>query len=349
MCTGDRKIKPGRFSSHIGAQPFTNCPTCFRWSLTYATNDVLAVRCVCNKAWRTLEKWDVGFEIINATSLFNCKFLRTRVKHVSFNLCRAYYYPSSSKLSSSVICRHSGRLRDLIWKARRADFERRLTTALSECKQLRSASFHCGRRPMIMVLTAELVKSVCKNLLSVQITNCPKDLTDASVGALATSCPDLRWAEFSTCDTLTGASVEALLTSCRQLQFMRFFWCAAVRSVDASALQTTCPQLQSVDFSRCERLTDEGVQAVTRNCPKLQSASFSHCYRLTDASVMALASNSKDLRWIEFNECTRLTYASAEALSTFPQLQSVELYNCVELLTDAAVKALVRTGACVYY
>ena len=88
--------------------------------------------------------------------------------------------------------------------------------------------------------------------------------------------------------TLVDASIGALAGNCHQLKSVNFCGCELLTDASIRALAENCHQLKSVDLHDCKRLTDASIVAFAGSCPLLKSVNFACCTLITDASIAAL-------------------------------------------------------------
>jgi len=165
---------------------------------------------------------------------------------------------------------------------------------LSACQGLGDAavkalSLHCPLRTLRLARCSALgdagVEALAANLgLRLQhldVSFCQR-LTDRSLLALGTHCPQLRVLELNSCKSLGTAGLAAL-AGCAHLRYLDLSCLWALQD-DTLTLLAACP-LSTLLLFRCGRLTDASVSNL--RCP-LQHLSLRACKLLTDASLQSL-------------------------------------------------------------
>ena len=172
------------------------------------------------------------------------------------------------------------------------------------CSQLLSLNLQQCTRNITDASMIALAQGGCPNLTSLNLCDC-KEITDAGVIALAQGCKKLSALNLKFCKHITDAAVIALAQGCPRLSYLDLGWCKQITNAAVIALAQGCPRLSHLDLAECYMITDEGVIALAQGCPELATLSLYECERLTDASIIALAGCRKlkklDLRYTEFD------------------------------------------------
>lgn len=69
------------------------------------------------------------------------------------------------------------------------------------------------------------------------------------LGALASSCPSLRWVDLSGCTCLTDAGVQTLARCCTGLEVISLMGCTALSDRAMQELGSNCHRLNTVSIS----------------------------------------------------------------------------------------------------
>ena len=216
---------------------------------------------------------------------------------------------------------------------------------------VRSAKFRDNRNMTDATVTA--MAPYCTHLTDVDMDHCV-NLTDAAVAALASNAPQLTKVKMHNFNLLTDASIRALATHCAglkcvDLSSVGFTLAGAISALASCAKLTDICYLERGEPYFCWGLSDFGtvppphcplLEALTLHCTGLQRLWINDCRDLTDSAVRMLASNCTQLTNVSFRECPNLTDNGVLALAS----------HCPELtwidfargprVTDAGIEAL---------
>ena len=135
------------------------------------------------------------------------------------------------------------------------------------------------------------------------VTQLPR-MTDAAIGALASSLPRLHTLLLSRCPLLTSASLHAIAASLRCLHSLSVSWCALMADDGLCAL-STLERLQSLTVSRLPRLTDRALLALSR-CEALSALDVSGCQSITDVGLGYVGRGCRELKSLNVSGCYKV-------------------------------------------
>ena len=205
---------------------------------------------------------------------------------------------------------------------------------------LKRADFRAWSRTVDDAAVAAVV-STC--LSSLDLSGCK--ITDATVVAVASGCPQLESFDLQGCKMITTAAVVELASWCKKLASLnlRNSYCGEFSDATVVALASGCPHLVSLDLGDSENFTDAAVVALASRCKKLVSLNLNSGagnYHITVKAVVLLASQCKQLKSLGLNSCYNITDEAVAAVASWcSQLESLDLGHCRHI-TDAAAVAL---------
>lgn len=201
-----------------------------------------------------------------------------------------------------------------------------------------------------------------------QLTSC-RNITDATVSALAQNCTALKGIDLRNCDQLTDEPLEQLVTRCRNIASIDISGCFEVGNAPVKALGNHCRSLTHMDLGGLHRVTDTSLRVVTRNCSNLKwiglrgckasdvtlsliarcsslvHLNFRGCRDFTDFALAPVAEGTGSLTFLDLGGCDRLTSKSVAVFTgKNPNLTHVDLRAC-RLVLDSTVRLVAR--ACV--
>jgi F-box/leucine-rich repeat protein 14 len=174
-------------------------------------------------------------------------------------------------------------------------------------------------------------------------------LTDQGMRAVS-RLASLTFLNLSWCRNVTDAGVRAVVSSCTALEYLNLYACNNITDKGMRAV-SSLPALTTLNLSFC--VTDKGilirdshdepifVRAVS-SCTALTSLNLSSNYELTEKGMRAVSSCTS-LKSLDLRECFKLTDEAVRALSSLPALTSLNLSHCY--VTAAGVQALRSTTA----
>ena len=99
---------------------------------------------------------------------------------------------------------------------------------------------------------------------------------------------DLTELNFRWCELITDATILAIAESCPLLKIVDLAFSDRITDASVAVLARSCPQLESLNLSCCALLTDVSVTAFARNCPQLESVILYGSRHITGDAFAAL-------------------------------------------------------------
>lgn len=206
------------------------------------------------------------------------------------------------------------------------------------------------------------VAKYCHSLQSLALNGCKK-LTDRSITALLTFCPNIASLSLAHLPFITNEVLQSMAPQLKKLSILSLNGCSNVADSSIRAISEHCTSLQSLSLFSL-KITDEAVQCVAERCKDLVSLSISGCVKvtdkgavkimhllklqslylngakITDRSILLIALNCSSIRALSLNDCEMLTDKAIVGLSRFcTQIQSLSMNNCG--VTAVGVKSLI--------
>lgn len=94
-------------------------------------------------------------------------------------------------------------------------------------------------------------------------------LTDASIMAVAETCPKLAVLNVSANSRLTDVSIKAVAENCANLTMLDVSQCRKITDASIMAIAENCRRLTSLDFEGCDKVTNVAIKAVVTSCPSI--------------------------------------------------------------------------------
>lgn len=207
----------------------------------------------------------------------------------------------------------------------------------------------------------------CYRIRSVVLEGCTS-VTDISVAALASGCPDLTLLNLHCCEKVSSSGLLVLgdlkylstldvrRTKVTEAGLEAFVMCdfslsslslSITRLADATiAALGRHATFTALTLENCRQLTDDNVIALAQHCPKLLLLSLDLSRRITDISLAALGERCPLLEQVRFDSCFKLTDKGLEALASgCPRLTAVDfdgVHNGCRLVTDCGMLAIAK-------
>lgn len=215
------------------------------------------------------------------------------------------------------------------FKASSSDLTAETINAIAGCTSLNSLDISgCGE------LTDEALQTMVTGcvLTSINVSGCRK-LTDEAITVVASS--SLQSLNVAYCGKLlTDASIKAVAASCPALTSLNVADCKFLTDASITAIATGCSSLTSLDLSRCKGLTDDSIKALAAGCPSLTYLNVRNCEQLTDGAIKALAT-LPELASLRIFGCRKLTDESIRALAGCAKLTTLDTTNTFRQLFRA--------------
>lgn len=222
----------------------------------------------------------------------------------------------------------------------------------------------------------DLVAKTCgSRLLSLDLSQCVRLLSDVGVVALLRVCPRLTRLDLSHC-RFTDVAVEAAAQNCPALTSLDYSWNGSgvgdrsARAVAAHCRKLThlalcgsrvtdgallslacaCPSLVTLEVRGCHLLSEAGFVAVASQLPRQTRLHLAQWRHVSDASVDLLAHKCHRLTELDVSMCDRVgDEAVARAASGFPHLRALLCYGVGRLqaphLASSSLEMLCLSGS----
>eukprot|EP01052_Picozoa_sp_SAG31_P036131 SAG31_NODE_4464_length_3212_cov_1.240283_3_plen_287_part_00 len=174
------------------------------------------------------------------------------------------------------------------------------------------------------------------NLVDISISDC--EIDDATVAAVARSCPNLRKFDISGSSQVSAHSI-LMLSGCRQLQSLSFGDIGGADS--ANDMMGSESGSESGQASALVTIRDEHIESLALNTPNLQDIEITGCCNVTGRAVSDLLIHCPQLRKLSLVSCDAFVNCAIPANAFFHNLQALQLQNC-GYTTDSAVRTLVQ-------
>eukprot|EP00899_Mesostigma_viride_P005740 jgi/Mesvir1/15167/Mv04848-RA.1 len=180
----------------------------------------------------------------------------------------------------------------------------------------------------------------CQEVKYLNLAGC-KDVTHATLVAVAGSCTGLEALDVSSCD-VGDAGVQAVAEHCQGLRRLTMFDCSLVSDGTLRSLAQHAPQLEALEASGTS-VTDEGITALAQGCKHLLRLVVPE--GVTDVGITQVAARCPDLEQLGVHGTHRVTDVSLTSLAAgCPRMRHLEVARC-EHVTDDGISALARRCA----
>lgn len=117
-----------------------------------------------------------------------------------------------------------------------------------------------------------------------------RNVSDAGLTVVASKCDLLSHVCLDNCPLITDNTVFALATGCPELHTIRLAWCVAVSDAALIALcEAKCARhLKWVDVSSCRRVSDAGLEQLTQRAQNIERLNVACCRNLTWRSLVTV-------------------------------------------------------------
>jgi F-box/leucine-rich repeat protein 14 len=159
-----------------------------------------------------------------------------------------------------------------------------------------------------------------------------KEVTDNSLGRIATNCKNLQDLDLAGCCKITNAGIFSLswglkklkrlnLRSCRQISDQGIGHLTGTTAADLQAAGLGgSPTLEELSLQDCQKLTDESLRYVSEGLPNLRSLNLSFCVSITDTGLKSLAKMTS-LEAVNLRSCDNVSDIGLGFLAAAEQQQ----------------------------
>ncbi|CAG8436051.1 748_t:CDS:1 [Ambispora gerdemannii] len=188
-------------------------------------------------------------------------------------------------------------------------------------------------------LIQDLAKSCTK--LQTLIIDSPRQLSDNSVGAVATFCTKLLHLELRGCTRITDDSMSSLVTNCRCLSVLNLENCPRITDVTFTKMAKHCgTHLISLNVANSLSITDESLLEISKDCYNMRDLNLANCRNITDIGVSSLSSLTI-MRNLNISHCNNVTDESLKILGkSCVELKSLDIIGCRNV-TEVGVNCLI--------
>eukprot|EP00939_MAST-03C_sp_MAST-3C-sp1_P001877 g1877.t1 len=160
-----------------------------------------------------------------------------------------------------------------------------------------------------------------------------KPLTKLDSISLRESSRHIRTDSTDEYESVGDDEVKVIASSCPNLRVADFDFCSKITDEGIAHVGKSCPALEVIQLQECDLITDGGVKELVSRCPKLTRINIKECDKITDAALSLLGS-LKNLRELDVQDCDLI---SNNGLSALKQLTSLNLNYCCEI-TDKGLE-----------
>ncbi|KAL9537820.1 hypothetical protein MBANPS3_011432 [Mucor bainieri] len=226
--------------------------------------------------------------------------------------------------------------------------------ALRSCKRLERLTL-AGCSKLTDVGLCTLLHAIGPTLVSLDLSDVYQ-ITDATITAAATSCPQLQGFNLSMSrvhHSITDASVTRLAAQCTHMKRIKLNNCTHVSHQAAIALSQHCPRLIEIDLTNCS-ITNAVLVAIFRHNRELRELRLSQADRSTpqmdDTAFHSLQHHGyQQLRLVDLTGIARLSDVAIDTLvRAAPKIKSLVLNKCPQI-TDHGVLAIARLGRYLHF
>lgn len=175
----------------------------------------------------------------------------------------------------------------------------------------------------------------CPTLRVLDLTGC-RQLSDAVMTSVVM--PSLIELHLSQCAALTDRTLFACGSHCPELRVLTLSGLAKLTDTGILSLVEGCPWLRQIDLAHCVHLSDVGVSWLAEHSPELRHVVLDGCIELTDVALHALGSYCPDLKHLSVAQVKKLSdIGLAYIAQSCPALQVLVLTN-LYLISDGPRK-----------
>ena len=210
---------------------------------------------------------------IQDLNIYGCKKLsENAIKHIGLNLTklRSFTIGVCPKISNKAICflvKRCGLLKSLNFRNFYQLLDEAVIMATRECKYLESLNvWSCDNlhiEPVIYFISGQ-----CKQLLHLNIGGL--GVFDESIQKMSMECKNLLSINLTNCYNLTDDGIISLSRNCIHLKRIDLMDCEKITDLSIKSVADNCPDLRWLDITRCYKVTSASIKYVKKRCKKLE-------------------------------------------------------------------------------
>ena len=129
-------------------------------------------------------------------------------------------------------------------------------------REVRSSSMQVVQGSTCRRLSNATFEGICVPDLASISFGAGCDISDVSVGLIVTGCVNLLSIEISNCPRLTSEALVAIGQHCKGLTLLNMSGCEGIEDKGMIALTRGCIQLKSINIGYCYKLTDASLATI---------------------------------------------------------------------------------------
>ncbi|RHZ78001.1 hypothetical protein Glove_168g310 [Diversispora epigaea] len=144
----------------------------------------------------------------------------------------------------------------------------------------------------------KIVKANCKlELLCIGGLKRHKPISDRTIIAIASSCPNLHHLSLMGCHNITDNSVNKLLQHIHNLEYLELDQCRLITDLSIRSVANSCPNLEHLDIGACDA-SETSICNIVRSCKKLKYLNIRCCRLVTDKVISEIVQHCSNLEYL---------------------------------------------------
>lgn len=154
--------------------------------------------------------------------------------------------------------------------------------------------------------------------------------------ALNKELPCLKSLDLSLCRDITDSSLGKIATHCKNLEELNLAGCIRVSNSGVLLISWGLKKLKKLNLRSCKRISDFGIESVLGDQgswvkgfhPNLEELVLQDCQKITDESLHHIGSGLPNLKKLNLSFCINITNSGLRCLSDMPGLEDINLTSC---------------------
>lgn len=196
----------------------------------------------------------------------------------------------------------------------------------------------------------ELVNGI-PNLESLNLSGC-YNLSDSALDtAFNRDIAGLKVLNISLCKDVTDNSLGRIATHCKNLEHLELGGCTKITNTGLLLISWGLKKIRSLNLRSCWQISDHGIGHLTginsqpsTGAKTLNEISLQDCQKLTDESLKHISEGLPNIHKINLSFCVSVTDTGLKSLSRIPSLEELNLRSC-DNVSDIGVGFLAEGGA----
>lgn len=191
------------------------------------------------------------------------------------------------------------------------------------------------------------------NMISLNLSGC-YNVSDVNLGhAFSMDLQNLKELDLSLCKQITDSSLGRIATHLKNLEVLELGGCCNLTNTGLLLIAWGLKKLKRLNLRSCWHISDQGIghlaglsKETAEGNLELEYLGLQDCQRLSDEALGHIAQGLKSLKSINLSFCVSVTDSGLKHVARMPQLQELNLRSC-DNISDIGMAYLTEGGSAI--